>query len=233
MKALLETANKKDAYSLLLRRFGYGVPSYEREPPRRSAKNHLALIAQKTITPFKSHGGRRFRHCHYYRLPWPKAVLEGLDANVRLKITLSYFARRIRRTSSAIDPQRYQSHGLRFDLRRRLETVTQFLERVNPLERDNPNDIVVTLPDEGWRFGPQSFSAGSLHCDEWSGPAVQLASRDIICVKPVMGWWRTRGSLDECNRESRYALIATLSAPGVDIDLHTPITTLIENDIRR
>ncbi len=116
-------------------------------------------------------------------------------------------------------------------MRRKLETVTQFLERVNPLERDNPQERVETLPDQGWRFGPQSISAGSLHCDEWTGPAIQLAARDILCVKPVMGWWRVRGSLDECNSQTRYALVATLSAPEIEIDLHTPIATLVASDI--
>ena len=228
MKTPLDIANKREAY-LLLRKFGYGVPSFERASA--SANNHLALIAQNSITPFKSRGGRKFKDCHYYRLPWPREVLEGLESDVRLKITLSYFIEPNPGASSSIDPQRYQSHGLRFDLRRRLESVPQFLERVNPLERENPTDPAVALADEGWRFGSQSFSAGSLHCDEWSGPAVQLAARDIICVKPVIGWWRMRGSQEECNRTDRYALIATLSAPGVEIDFHTPIQTLIENTV--
>lgn len=228
MKAKLDPANKRDA-CVLLRRFGYGVPTFERAAA--SANNHLALVAQNTITPFRSQGGRKFRDCHFYRLPWPREVLERLDHDVRLKITLSYFTEPNPGASSAIDPQRYQSYGLRFDLRRRLETVTQFIERVNPLERDDPLQRVETLPDDGWRFGPQSISAGSLHCDEWQGPAVQLAARDIICVKPVMGWWRTRGSAEQCNRGTRYALVATLSAPEVDIDLHTAITTLVDQAV--
>lgn len=58
---------------------------------------------------------------------------------------------------------------------------------------------------------------------------MNLAARDIICVKPVIGWWRTRGTLDDCRKQTRYALVATLSAPEVDIDLHTPIASMIEN----
>ena len=150
---------------------------------------------------------------------------------MRLKLTLSYFIEPNPGASSAVDPQRYQSYGLRFDLRRRLETVTQFIERVNPLERDNPLEGVETVEDDGWRFGPQSIATGSVHCDEWRGPAVRLAARDLICVKPVMGWWRSRGSLDECNRQTRYALVATLSAPEIEIDLHTSIATLVTQAI--
>jgi Subtilase family len=226
MQSQLDEAGKQDSY-VLLRRFGYGVPNFERAAA--SAANHLALIAQNTITPFRNQDGRKFKDCHFYRLPWPKEVLEGLNANVRLKVTLSYFVEPNPGISAVIDPQRYQSHGLRFDLRRRSETMNQFLERVNPLERENPHDKVTVIPDDGWRFGSRSVSAGSLHCDEWVGPAVRLAARDIICVKPVIGWWRTRGTLDDCRKQTRYALVATISAPGVDIDLHTPISTVIEN----
>lgn len=229
MMAALDRANKRGAY-ILLRQFGYGVPSYERAVA--SADNHLALIAQNTITPFRSSDGRRFRDSHFFRLPWPREVLEGLgEQDVRLKITLSYFIEPNPGTSSAIDPQRYQSHGLRFDLKRRLETEAQFLRRVNPLERDDPRERVDGVLDEGWRFGPQSISAGSLHCDEWVGPAVQLASRDIICIKPVMGWWRSRGSLEECNQGARYALLVTLSAPEVDVELYNPIARLVEQEV--
>ena len=102
-------------------------------------------------------------------------------------------------------------------------------DRVNPLERDDPQERVQVTPDDGWRFGPGSVSAGSLHCDEWSGPAVHLAARDIICVKPVIGWWRSRGTKDDCGKGTRYSLVATLSAPEVEIDLHTPISILVEN----
>lgn len=228
MQAQLNQAGKQDSYALL-RKFGYGVPSFERAAA--SATNHLALVAQQTITPFRNSDGRKFKDCHFYHLPWPKDVLEGLGATVvRLKVTLSYFVEPNPGVSAVIDPQRYQSHGLRFDLRRRSETINQFLERVNPLERENPADKVTVTPDDGWRFGSRSVSAGSLHCDEWTGPAVQLAARDILCVKPVIGWWRTRGTLDDCRKETRYALVATLSAPGVDVDLHTPISTLIKNE---
>ena len=81
------------------------------------------------------------------------------------------------------------------------------------------------------RFGPRSMSCGSLHCDEWTGPAVELAARDIICIKPVIGWWRNRASLEICNKQTRYSLVATLSTPDVEIDLHTPISTIVETNI--
>jgi len=232
MKARLDQAGgRREAYTFL-RRFGYGVPNFERATA--SAQNHLALIAQNTIQPFQNDRGRRkFKDCHFYRLPWPRAVLEGLgEQDVRLKVTLSYFVEPNPGVSASIDPQRYQSFGLRFDLRRRLEPVGDFVERVNALERDDPLGRARTVPDDNrWRFGPNSISCGSLHCDEWVGPAAQLAARDIICIKPVIGWWRNRASLEICNKQARYALVVTLSTADVAVDLHTPISAVVEANI--
>lgn len=232
MRQSLDGAGGTRERYALLRRFGYGVPSYERS--RASAQNYLALVAQNTIQPFKSAGGRSFHDCHFYRLPW-RGVIEALgegNAEVNLKVTLSYFIEPNPGRSASIDPQRYQSYGLRFDLRRSLEPVQQFVERVNALERDDPSDRAIVTPDDNrWRFGPNSISAGSLHCDVWTGPAADLAARDIVCIKPVMGWWRERASPAICNKQTRYALVMTLSTPDVDIDLHTPISNVVQANI--
>lgn len=214
----------------LLRKFGHGVPSLERAIA--SAENHLALIAQNEIKPFKSDSkGKRFSDCHFYRLPFPKDILEQLgEQDVRLKLTLSYFIAPNPGRFASIDAQRYQSYGLRFDLKRRTENEAGFVERTNALERDDPLGSGPSGGDNtGWRFGPNSISAGSLHCDEWTGSAVALAARDLICVKPVTGWWKQ--SVKNCKKRGRYALIATLSAPGLEVDLHTPIQIAVENEV--
>jgi len=178
-------------------------------------------------------GNRKFKDCHVYRLPWPKGILEELgEQDVRLKYTLSYFVEPNPGSYAALDPQRYQSYGLRVDLKRRLETPENFLKRVNPLERENPKNPAPKGGDNsGWKFGPNSISSGSLHCDEWTGPAVQLAARDVLSITPVTGWWRSRGSAEECRRTTRYALVVTLSAPEIDIDLRTPIENIVKNNI--
>ncbi len=191
-----------------IRRFGYGVPDFDRA--NASATNHLAMVAQVPIQPFKS-VGRKFNECHYYKLPIPPALLEQLrDEIVELKITLSYFVEPNPGLAASLDPQRYQSFGLRFDLRRKNESLSIFKQRVNASEREDPRIAPRTEPDDGrWLLGPQSVSAGSLHSDTWSGPAIELLGRDYLCVKPVNGWWRTRKSLDICNRVSRYALVVS------------------------
>lgn len=218
---------KRERYELI-RRFGYGVPNYDRATA--SANNHLALFAQAEIQPFRADGGRKFGECHYYDLPIPRRMLEDLEnENMELKITLSYFVDPNPGLSANVDPQRYQSHGLRFDLRRKNERIEIFKKRVNPSERDDPRMPSNSTPDDDrWLLGPQSVSAGSLHCDVWSGPAIELAGRDMICVKPVVGWCRERAVRDICNKKRRYSLIVTLKARNAEVDLYTPIRIQVD-----
>ena len=216
----------KDRYGLV-RRFGYGVPDYERATA--SARDSLALFAQTEIQPFRAAGGRKFGDCHYYDLPIPRRMLEELyNEEVELKITLSYFIEPNPGLAANIEPQRYQSHGLRFDLRRKNESADTFRQRVNASEREDWRIGPKAPEDDGrWVLGPMSVSAGSVHCDVWSGPAIELLDRDTLCVKPVVGWCRERASRDICDKIRRYALIVTLKAKNQDIDIYTPISTLI------
>lgn len=213
----------RDRYAVV-RRFGYGVPDYDRAVA--SARDHLAIIAQSEIQPFNKKG-RRFNECHYYPLPMPNSVLEQLDnEQVELKITLSYFVDPNPGLSANIDPQRYQSFGLRFDLKRRGETLANFKRRVNAAEREG--SPAPRHPDDShWLLGPDSISCGSLHCDKWVGPAVDLLGRDHLCIKPVGGWWRDRASADVVNRSGRYALVVTLKAPRTDVDLYTVVQSIL------
>lgn len=222
MRRRLEDAPGVRERQRLARYFGYGVPNFEEA--RASARNHLALVVQQDIQPYrKGPDGVRMNECHYYPLPWPTDILEAYaDQTFILKATLSYFIEPNPGRSAAIDPQNYQSFGLRFDLKRPTENEQEYRHAINAeeaapaLKRKRPGD-------EGWMFGSSSISAGSLHCDVWHGSGAQLAARNMICVKPVSGWWKFRTSKDVCERQARYSLIVTLISPGVDVDLHTPI----------
>lgn len=221
LEQLNSPAGKKDRYPLM-RRFGYGVPDFDRASA--SAQDHLALIAQAHIQPFRLKGQREFNECHYYQLPLPAAILEDLQNTVVvLKVTLSYFVDPNPGFSANVDPQRYQSFGLRFDLQRRAELVERFKQRVNAAEREDGARAPSHADDARWMFGPGSISAGSLHCDVWSGPAVELLGRELLCVKPVVGWWRNRAAKDIVNRKTRYSLVVTLKAPGVEVDLYNGV----------
>jgi hypothetical protein len=156
-------------------------------------------------------------------------MLEELENEpIEMKVTLSYFIDPNPGLSANIDPQRYQSHGLRFDHQRRNETFERFKLRVNPGERHGSRRRPAIEPaDSRWLLGEDSISAGSLHCDLWSGHAIDLLNRDSMCVRPVNGWWRNRASTEICNRKSRYALIVTLKAANIDLDIYTPVRTSI------
>jgi Subtilase family len=227
MLAMFDAEPQKRQRYGLIRRFGYGVPNYERAT--LSARDSLALFAQTDIQPFRAGGGRRFGDCHYYDLPIPRRMLEQLyNEEVSLKITLSYFIDPNPGMAANVEPQRYQSHGLRFDLRRRSESVDTFKRRVNASEREDwrvgpngPGD------DDRWLLGPNSISAGSLHSDVWTGPAIELLDRNMLCIKPVVGWSRERASREVCNTVRRYALIVTLTARNQALDIYTPISTAI------
>lgn len=230
MRLEIENANGLRNAALLRRHFGYGVPDYDRATA--SATNHLALLAQQNIQPY-SRARRKFEDCHFYTLPWPREILEGLgDQNVELKVTLSYFVEPNPGVSASMEPYRYQSHGLRFELRRRGETQQNFIKRINKFEQRDRFDRPTDPGDNGnWTFGPESISAGSVHCDIWTGPAAYLATRNMLCVKPIGGWWRNRAAASIRERQTRYSLVLTVKTENIETNLHTPIQQMVTNDI--
>lgn len=231
MARLEDETNNYAGRKQVLRTCGYGVPSYERA--RSSSLSQLALISQSELQPFiKTKTGVSLHECHYYELPWPRDVLEQyLDQQFTLKLTLSYFVDPNPGKSAAIDPANYRSFGLRFDLKRPRETLTQFKRRINEEEREEGRRAT-TIPDSGkWVIGPRGINAGSLHCDVWTGTGAQLASRNHLCIKPVSGWWKARRSPEICEQTARYSLILTITSPNEDIDLHTPISNIIKQRI--
>lgn len=224
MLAAIDVCASKKEKTDCVRRFGYGVPDLGRAAA--SAIDDLALVAQNTIQPFRKEGSVRFNEAHVYALPWPREMLEKLDnTRVRLKVTLSYFVEPNPSFASAIDPARYQSFGLRFDLKRSRETAANFHKRNNKEMADSAPPV--SDPDDGWLFGPKSISAGSLHMDIWEGAAVELAARNMLYVRPVSGWWRERAALRRYDSKARYALVVSIETPDSEIDLYTPIEALI------
>ena len=97
---------------------------------------------------------------------------------------------------------------------------------------DHPDERPrVQNDDDGWLFGPNLMSAGSLHSDEWTGPAVNLLTRNLICIKPVGGWWYNRANADVRAQKTRYSLVLSLRADDSEVDLHTPVSNMIEAEL--
>ncbi|MFV1493592.1 S8 family peptidase [Phaeobacter sp. JH18-32] len=228
MRAAFERAgNNKTQAKQLLRAFGYGVPDIDRACA--SAKNHVALIAQQEIQPFV---GGKMGYCDTFDLPWPRSVLESMGGQtVSVKVTLSYFVEPNPGRSASVYPSRYQSYGLRFDLRRVREGRQEFLEQTNKIvlgDKRKPE----REKDSGWRFGSAAVSAGSLHCDVWTGEAAELLTRDMLCVYPVAGWWKHSKKAGQNSKKARYALVVSIKSDDVDVDLHTPIKTVLETGVQ-
>lgn len=238
MQAEMANAGGMTGRSALRRKFGYGQPNLPRA--LASASNDLALFSQAYIQPYDRPGISRrdpnqrigsitYGNAHYYDLPWPTRVLEQLEnCPVKLRVTLSYFVEPYPLKGAMLDPARYRSFGLRFDLKRPRESDRMFQSRFNSEMGDRAGG---GEGDPNWDFGPKSVSAGSLHCDTWSGTAVELASRDQLAIYPVMGWWRDRPSQERYLDKARYALIVTLEAPEAGIDLQAHVAATVDSMI--
>jgi hypothetical protein len=209
----------------LLRRYGMGIPDFARAT--RSATDALTLIAQDVIHPFDGQG--RTREMHLHELPWPTDVLTALgEAEVRMRVTLSYFVEPNPARRGWARRYSYASHGLRFSVRRPTESTEDFRKRVNLRARAEEERVRSSDGDSSkWFFGPEQRAAGSLHTDIWRGTAADLAERGVVAVYPVSGWWKERTARDHSERGARYSLIVSIETPGQDVDIWTPVAQQI------
>ncbi|ADO75402.1 hypothetical protein [Stigmatella aurantiaca] len=117
---------------------------------------------------------------HLHALPWTEDILRDLgDTEVDLRVTLSYFIEPLpgKRGYAQNQRHRYASHGLRFELKAALESLTEFTVRINKAARAAGEKAASESDAKQWLFGPELLSAGSLHSDRWRGTAVNLAQK--------------------------------------------------------
>ena len=212
----------------ILREVGYGVPRIDRA--MLSARNDVAMVAEAELQPFAlGTDGRTavFNDMHFYKLPWPKRVLEELENEVvTMKVTLSYFIEPNLTGRAATRPESYRSFGLRFAMKKRNETSAKFRSRISAATEREPAES--ESEKSCWLLGPKSIQAGSLHCDLWRGRAIDLALHDEIAVYPVGGWWKSHVGQRRMTDKGRYALVISLSAPGHAVDLHAEVVSLVD-----
>lgn len=217
-----------------LRVYGYGVPQLDLAIT--SARNNATLIIEDSLQPFDqvtdANGQKRIKtkDMRLHRLPWPRQVLEQLGGQtVRLRVTLSYFIEPSPGRRGWKHKHRYQSHGLRFDIKRPTDlSDAEFLKRITKDAQDDEDDSGSSEKDDrNWTIGTKLRCKGSIHSDVWTGTAAQLAASDTIAVFPVTGWWKERQSLERWNRLARYALIISLETDATEVDLYTPIANQI------
>jgi len=223
----------KTGYTKLVRYCGYGVPDFNRAST--CANNFLTMIAQSVIQPFIKKEGKRdpvLNEMAFYKLPWPRDVLLAMgEKSVKLRVTLSYF----------IEPSpgpgdvgfgsryRYPSFGLRFAVKRDMETEEEFRARVNGLMRaSDENNVSYDSGSERWTIGSKGRDHGSVHSDVIEDEtAASLASCDMIGVYPIGGWWKERTKFECYNRKVHYSLIVSLETEETDCDIYTPVANMI------
>jgi hypothetical protein len=218
-----------------LRCYGWGVPQLERA--LWSAENAVTLIYEGHLQPFdKVDGQVKTKDMHIHALPWPEDVLRQCSAEtVRMRVTLSYFIEPSPGRVGWTRRHRYQSHGLRFDVKRPTESVDDFRGRLSGEAREeeleeSQEGTAPSAPqggDQPWALGPKLRARGSIHSDWWQGSASELASCGYIGIFPVTGWWRERAHLGRWDRQARYSLIVSLETSRTDIDLYTAIAAQV------
>lgn len=213
----------------LLNTYGYGMVSLENSC--YSTDRRPTLVIQRTFLPYRLESGTvRLGQMQLHDLPWPMEQLAELrEAQVTLRVTLSYFVEPNPSKRGWQSKFRYQSYALRFAVKAATETDEEFMARVNKLERDQERDDAHGDADAAdWTFGAQLRSRGSVHSDIWTGTAVQLATKSQVAVFPVGGWWKDWKEAAQHGAEARYSLVVSLDvAEGIETDLYTPIANTI------
>ena len=225
-----ENTDKKKA-KRLVKLVGYGVPSLSKA--LWSANNSLALIIQDSIQPFEKKKGKEpsTKDMHVHDLPWPKDILLQLgDVDVEMTVTLSYFIEPNPSSRNVSGKYSYPSHQLRFDVKRPDESISQFKSRVNRNARAEEQGVTRSTGDSNWQLG-NFRNKGSIHKDVWKGSAAELAERGQIAIFPAMGWWRTRKKLNHIDKQARYALVISITAPEADIDIYSDVLAKINTEI--
>jgi hypothetical protein len=143
----------------------------------------------------------------------PESLLASADADVELRVTLSYFA----------EPNKYGRrvfHGLdlKWDMQGPQESEREFLERINALKRHRGADGKRrrSSPDSksfSWVLGSQLRGRGTVQSDRWRGKMSALAGDKLIAIIPVLGWWDQRRNLK--TQTMRFSLIVSVLGPGV------------------
>jgi hypothetical protein len=220
MRRHLVQAGGKTARAQLVRRYGYGVPDLARA--LRSASSAVTLVVEDVLRPFDN---GKMREIHFHDLPWPREALAALDnAEVRVRITLSYFIEPNPGRRGWQTKHRYQSHGLRFEVKGPTESLDEFRKRLNrgalAEEEDRPSS---GADNDGWYLGPNARNGGSIHSDILTGSAANIAERGTIAVYPVTGWWKEMKKRDRSEHGARYALLVSIETDEVDADIMTPI----------
>lgn len=168
-----------------------------------------------------------------HQFPWPRTQLEQLaETEVELRVTLSYYVEPNPGERGWLRRHRYPSHGLRFAVKRSLESVDAFRQRINAAvaAEEQGVEAIDAGPDD-WYLG-RIRDSGSIHSDIWRGTAVELARRSAIGIYPIGGWWKENPGHRRYEHRVRYSLVISIRAVNGDVDIYTPVRVQITTPIQ-
>jgi hypothetical protein len=189
------------------------------EEPKKSAPKRPTT---KTTEP------RRRRKLKLFRLPIPENLLSDADADVELRVTLSYFAE-----PNKFGRTVFRGLDLKWEMQGPHETEDHFLQRINvlkrPLGEDGKRKKVVKTTSFPWDIGIQLRSRGTIQSDRWHGKMSMLSGDKLVAIVPVLGWWDQRRDLKD--QEMPFSLVVSVFGPGVYAAIKPRIEAAIEKSV--
>lgn len=235
MRARLPRNPTKADYCDLARVVGYGVPSLEKAIDCSTSRATMVMDGQ--ISPYRMDGSKvKYNQMALFDLTeWPLGQIfrANPNADIRLRVTLSYFIEPNPGRRAYTRDYSYTSYGLRFELSRSNETLAQFRLRINSAIEAEDDE---TAPDETegdkWLFGSRSpmRTCGSLHSDQWKGSAADVINPRYIAVYPSHGWWRSRKKLNRYDESAKFSLVVSLET-SAELDLYAPLARVVAGTI--
>ncbi|WP_246515993.1 hypothetical protein [Bradyrhizobium diversitatis] len=124
-------------------------------------------MVEDALLPFRKDGSAiKTRSMNLHRLPWPRDELLALgEQDVELRVTLSYFVEPNPGERGWTRRHRYSSHSLRFAVKRSLESLRQFRQRINKAaEAEEEGQAGAAAGGDNWVLGT-TRDKGSIHSD--------------------------------------------------------------------
>jgi hypothetical protein len=172
--------------------------------------------------------------------PWPKEILENVgDANVTLRVTLSYFIEPNPGERGYTTKYAYQSTALKFSLINSGEDFNNFKIRTNKINQDILKETLgVEKLDSGeydkttgtsrWALGADTVFKGSIHSNYWNGSAAEIASCNKLAIFPLAsGWWKELKKQNKFDSQLRYSLVVSIETPENMADIYTAIANQV------
>ena len=243
MKSQLNYDSSQKSKILMLRTYGYGVPDLIKA--KESKTNFLTFISEEEIQPYFKDldGSIKTKDVHFYNFPWPKETLQSMgEAEVKIKITLSYFIEPNPGEKGYSTKYSYQSAALKFSLMPANDDPDNFMLSINNVPRNKIKEALGIDKNKGlpdgyfskktnipWDLGMNNIFKGSVHSNSCALTAADASNCEYVAVYPqASGWWKNLKKMNRFNDKMRYSLIVSLEVPENSADIYTEIVNKVK-----